>query len=126
MKYIMPFFPLFFFFSFFLQKSSRFCFELGTHHHLIYRVDDIIHFLPRDKTVVVNVVQSKGPCKTNTEIEMNILNKNMSVANACERDYHFHRKSFDHFIVSINNVYNVRAEWHYTYIYIYNKYNKNL
>jgi len=34
-----------------------------TYNHLIYCVDYIVHFVPRDETVVVHVVQTKGPWK---------------------------------------------------------------
>lgn len=32
-----------------------------TYHHLIYRVNYVVHLVPRDKAVVVHVVQAEGP-----------------------------------------------------------------
>ena len=32
-----------------------------THHHLVDGVDDVVHLLPRDVSVVVDVVKSESP-----------------------------------------------------------------
>lgn len=33
-----------------------------TYHHLIYGIYDVQHLVPGDVTVVIEVVQFKGPC----------------------------------------------------------------
>lgn len=34
-----------------------------TYHHLIYRIDYIVHLVPRNEAIVVHVIQTEGPWK---------------------------------------------------------------